>query len=125
MDFTSVAQAALDLVERLMESRVTLLYCVDILRGANSTKIKNLGHDDLEEFGAAKHLPRGEVERLFYRLLMENALAELNVVNRANFVTQYLEVRHQYPFLKRHADFHSLDRTAMISGRDVVNSNYK
>lgn len=92
MDFTAQAHAAMNLVRRVQDQHVTLLHCVDVLRGAPSTKIKNLAHDSLQEFGAAKDIARGEVERLFYRLLMENALAEHNVINRRGFATQYLNV---------------------------------
>ena len=87
IDFTTQARAAMNLVKRVQGQNVTLLHCVDILRGASSTKIKNMQHDSLQEFRAAKEMARGDVERLFYRLLMENALAEHNVINRSGFAT--------------------------------------
>lgn len=94
IDFTTQAQAALKAVKRVQAKNVTILHCVDILRGAASSKVKEMGHNTLQEFGAAKHVDRNEVERLFYRLLMENALAEHNVFNRAGFASQYLNVRN-------------------------------
>jgi bloom syndrome protein len=94
MDFTPQAQAALKVVHSVQASHVTLLHCVDILRGGSNAKIKKLGHDSVQGFGAASSTSRGEVERIFYRLLMENALAEHNVINRAGFATQYLNVRY-------------------------------
>lgn len=94
MDFTTQAQAALKIVHNVQSSHVTLLHCVDILRGVSNAKIKRLEHDTVQGFGAASTVSRGEVERIFYRLLMENALAEHNVINRAGFATQYLNVRH-------------------------------
>ena len=93
IDFTPQAQAALKVVHSVQGSHVTLLHCVDILRGLPNAKIRKLGHESVEGFGAASSTSRGEVERIFYRLLMENALAEHNVINRAGFATQYLNVR--------------------------------
>jgi bloom syndrome protein len=75
MDFTPQAQAALKIVRNVQGSHVTLLHCVDILRGVRNAKIKKLGHDTIQGFGSVSTTSRGEVERIFYRLLMENALA--------------------------------------------------
>lgn len=99
MDFTPQASAALKIVRAVQESHVTLLHCVDILRGMPNAKIKRLGHETVEGFGAASTTSRGEIERIFYRLLMENALAEHNVINRGGFATQYLNVRYTTPIL--------------------------
>jgi bloom syndrome protein len=79
------------IVKQLQDDNVTLLHCVDILRGATSKKIKDGQHQDIQGFGAAKDVARGEVERLYFRLLMENALAEHNVV-KGGFASQYLHV---------------------------------
>jgi bloom syndrome protein len=94
-DFTPQAQAALKIVHNVQDSHVTLLHCVEILRGVATAKIKKLGHESVHGFGAASHISRGEVERIFYRLLMENALAEHNVINRGGFATQYLNVSNK------------------------------
>jgi bloom syndrome protein len=99
MDFTPQAQAALKIVQKVQGSHVTLLHCVDILRGVRNAKIKKLGHDTVQGFGSASTTSRGEVERIFYRLLMENALAEHNAINRAGFATQYLNVRYRSSIL--------------------------
>ena len=92
VDFTAHARAALSTVKQVQSNNFTLIHCVDILRGAPSIKKKNLGHEHLVEYGSAKDIPRGDVERLFYQLLMENALAEHNVINKAGFATQYINV---------------------------------
>lgn len=92
-DFTDEARAAIKLVKRLGDCNVTLLHCVDVFRGAKSKKISELRHAELAEYGAGSALERGDVERLFYRLLSEDALAEHNVVNKMGFAQQYVHVR--------------------------------
>ena len=92
VDFTTQARAAMSIVKQVQNNHVTLLHCVDILRGAASVKRKGLGHESLQEYGAAKDIPRGDIERLFYRLLVENALSEHNIINRSGFASQYLNV---------------------------------
>ncbi|KAF2237454.1 hypothetical protein EV356DRAFT_462310 [Viridothelium virens] len=89
-DFTDFAASAMRLVKRLQDDRVTLLHCVDILRGSKNKKITQERHDQLEEYGVGRDLDRGDVERLFYRLLSEDALQERNVVNKAGFPIQYI-----------------------------------
>lgn len=91
-DFSSYAIVAIALVERIEHQNVTLLHCVDVLRGSKTKKILDLKHVNLEEYGAASDLERGDVERLFYRLLSEDALAEKNVVNKGGFASNYLRV---------------------------------
>jgi bloom syndrome protein len=92
MDVTSQAGAALRIVQKLQRGNVTLLHVLDILRGSTASKIKSQNHDKIEGHGCASDLPRSEVERLFTRLLMENALVEYNVVNKVGFATQYIQV---------------------------------
>ena len=94
-DFTDYAKAALDLVKKMKKDNVTLLHCVDVFRGAKSKKISDLKHSILENFGAGSELERGQVERIFYKLLSEDALAEENVVNKAGFASQYIRVSIQ------------------------------
>lgn len=91
-DFSSYAVVAIALVGRIEHQNVTLLHCVDVLRGSKTKKILDLGHVNLREYGAASDLERGDVERLFYRLLSEDALAEKNVVNKRGFTSNYLRV---------------------------------
>jgi bloom syndrome protein len=91
VDFSKLAQTAMQVVKQLQKNHVTLLQCVDVLRGATSKKI--LAHSEIPGFGAAKAVARGEVERLFSRLITENALAEHNIKNRGNkFAVQYINV---------------------------------
>ena len=91
-DFTNYATSALDLVRKIQTSNVTLLHCVDVFRGAKTKKITDFCHDDLQEFGAGSSIDKGNVERLFYRLLSEDAIEEKNVVNKLGFANQYVHV---------------------------------
>ena len=91
-DFTEHAIAAIELVRNIERDNVTLLHCVDVFRGSRNKKIMDLNHNSLASYGAGSTLDRGEIERLFYRLLSEDALTERNVVNKAGFASQYLHV---------------------------------
>lgn len=91
-DFSQYAIDAIALVKKIQQERVTLLYCVDVFRGGKNTKITRSKHFNLNEYGAGSELERCDVERLFHRLVAEDALAEKNVVNKAGFATNYLHV---------------------------------
>jgi bloom syndrome protein len=91
-DMTIQAQAALRIVQTLERDSVTLLNAIDILRGASSAKIKASSHDQLDEYGAASDLPRDDVERIFTRLLMENALQERSVIRKGGYAQPYIHV---------------------------------
>lgn len=91
-DFSEYATLAIDLVGKVQKENVTLLHCVDILRGGKSKKITDMEHNHLDEYGAGSHLERGIIERVFYRLLSEDALIEHHKVNKAGFASQYVGV---------------------------------
>ena len=91
-DFTGHAKSAIQLVRQMEDQNVTMLHCVDVLRGGKSKKISEMGHNRLKQYGAGSDLERGDVERLFYRLLSEDALEERNVMNKAGFASQYVHV---------------------------------
>jgi bloom syndrome protein len=93
IDFSKHATAAVQVVKNTMGKTVTLLHCVDILRGMSHSKIKAMDHVGIPGFGFAKDVLRGDVERLFYRLVQENALEEYNVMNLSGFPSQYIRVR--------------------------------
>lgn len=93
-DYTDYAVAAIALVQRIEKDKVTLLHCVDVFRGGKSKKIVARNHDHLPQHGTASHLERGDVERLFYRLLSEEALREKSIINKkSGFPSKYLQVR--------------------------------
>ncbi|KAK7615992.1 P-loop containing nucleoside triphosphate hydrolase protein [Phyllosticta citricarpa] len=91
-DFTGLAADAVRLVRRIGGQRVTLLYCVDVFRGAKTKRIKESGHDNLPEAGAGSNLDRGDVERIFQRLVSEGALMEEHATNRAGFTSTYIKL---------------------------------
>ncbi|KAK4695781.1 bloom syndrome protein, partial [Lecanoromycetidae sp. Uapishka_2] len=100
-DFSNYAITALSMVKRIEKDNVTLLHCVDVFRGSKSKKIIDLRHESLQEYGAGSEIDRGNVERLFYRLLSEDALSEHNVVNKAGFAQQYIHIgKNSYDFSK-------------------------
>ncbi|KAF2470450.1 uncharacterized protein BDR25DRAFT_287400 [Lindgomyces ingoldianus] len=88
-DLTKYAISALELVEQVQDNKVTLHQCSEAFRGTSSSKLKSL---NLRQFGAGKAMDRGDVDRLFNRLLDDNALAIKSVKNKANFVTNYLHL---------------------------------
>lgn len=92
IDFTKLASTAVRLVQRFAPKTTTLIQCLDIFRGATTKKIKDLGQHHLDEFGVGSDLDRGDVERLFSRLLIEDAIREENHMNRAGFANQYVTV---------------------------------
>lgn len=102
-DLSNYAIAALAMVKAASTDNVTLLHCVDVLRGIKNKKITDLNHDQLEQFGFGYGLDRGNVERLFYRLLSEDALREENVMNRSGFANQYIRVGCFQSYSEEHA----------------------
>lgn len=90
VDFTEEAKQIVNLVRQVEADNVTALHCIDVFRGASSKKVTEKGHNSLEEHGAGEHLDRGDLERLFYRLLADDAIREANVVNKLGFANQYV-----------------------------------
>ncbi|EXJ75786.1 uncharacterized protein A1O5_00293 [Cladophialophora psammophila CBS 110553] len=90
-DFSEHAKNAIRIVQQVSREQVTLLHCVDVYRGGKNKKISELQHTKLREYGLGADLARGDVERLFYRLISEDALVEYNKVNTAGFATQYVK----------------------------------
>ena len=88
-DLTMHAVAALQLVEIVQQADLTLINCVDILWGSKGPKTKK--YSEVEQFGSAWMLNRGDIERLFYRLLSEDALEEESVM-KGKFPVQYIRV---------------------------------
>ncbi|KEF52483.1 bloom syndrome protein [Exophiala aquamarina CBS 119918] len=89
-DFSEHARNAIQLVRQVARQEVTLLHCVDVYRGAKNKKISDMKHDHLGQYGLGQNLGRGDVERLFYRLIAEDAFDQFNKVHHGNFPTQYL-----------------------------------
>ncbi|KAH8815331.1 hypothetical protein F5884DRAFT_771968 [Xylogone sp. PMI_703] len=96
VDYTNYARAGIDVVKEVQSENVTMLHCVKILLGkTDEKKIRDLGHDQLSGYGAAKDLNRGQVERIFHRLVAENALTEDNLME-GRFPTKYIKLGSNY-----------------------------
>ncbi len=91
-DFSELATAAISMVKKIENDQVTLLHCVDVFRGSKTKKITDLHHSRVPEYGIGSNIDRGDVERIFYRLLSEDALSEENVMNKSGFANQYVHV---------------------------------
>lgn len=91
-DFTHHASSAIKIVRHFqydLKEKVTVLYCADLLRG-DLKRAKSPSHKKIPWYGDGSDLDRGEAERLFYRLLGEDALGEDNVINGKDFAVQYI-----------------------------------
>ena len=78
---------------------------MDVFRGSKNKKISDLGHDSLPEYGAGADIERGNVERLFYRLVSEDAVAQHNKVNKGGFASNYVHVSSETGPSKKCASF--------------------
>ena len=67
-DSTVVAQKVLSCVARV-DQRFGVEHVVDVLSGANSDRIRNLGHDKLSTYGLLKDIPRRTVTNVIYQLI--------------------------------------------------------
>lgn len=125
-DFSNYAVAALSMVKKIEGANVTLLHCVDVFRGSKTKKITDMKHESLKEHGAGSEIDRGDVERLFYRLLSEDALSEHNVVNKAGFAQQYIHVSQCLACKNSwRLTLCRLARTAMISREADESSRFR
>jgi bloom syndrome protein len=116
-DFSEQASWAIKIVRNLQieKAKVTVLYCADILRG-DCKRPKDPSHRKMAGYGKGASLDRGEAERLFYRLLGEDALAEDNVINKKDFAVQYIILG------RRAAEYESGKRRMELEVRASPNS---
>ncbi|KAH7417089.1 QDE3-like protein [Cadophora sp. MPI-SDFR-AT-0126] len=95
VDFTDYAKAAMRVVKQVQLYSFTMLNCVEVLRGtggANAKLRKMEGRESIAEFGIASKVARSEIERLFYRLLLERAIMEDSVMNKSGFASEYVKL---------------------------------
>lgn len=119
-DFTEQASWAIKIVRQFQKTKekVTVLYCCDILRG-DCKRPKSPEHRKMAGYGKAADLDRGAAERLFYRLLGEDALAEDNVINKSDFAVQYIILG------RRAVEYESGQRQMKLQVRASPNSKSK
>lgn len=126
-DVTDVAKNIICVVRQLQEENVTMLYCIDVFRGAKTNKVQSAGHDSVEGYGAGRGLDRTDIERIFHHLVTEDALKEMSSVNRAGFASSYLKTggqasaflsgykRLSMPFPKKSSRARSTAKAATVS----------
>jgi bloom syndrome protein len=84
---------AVKLVESIVpdDDTATLLHCVDLFLGKKKKKTAS-ELAKIKGFGAGSDLDRGDAQRLFQRLVCENALTEVNEVNGCGFASSYVRM---------------------------------
>jgi RecQ family ATP-dependent DNA helicase len=91
-DVTDLARIALTIVAALAGSKKTRLWAIDVFRGSGTKPHRDAFSNQVEGYGAGKHLSRTDCERLFSQLMSERAILEVNEV-RAKWVNSYIVVR--------------------------------
>ncbi|KAL1922577.1 uncharacterized protein VTP21DRAFT_10116 [Calcarisporiella thermophila] len=91
-DVSAEARLAIQLVRAVENKRVTLLYCIDVFRGMRHNKILQNRHDKIELHGCGKHMSRGDAERLFRVLVIQDVLTEWCEANAQGFISSYVQL---------------------------------
>lgn len=91
-DVTEESKKIAKLVDSVQDSRVTLIYCQDLFKGSNSSKIVQAGHTDLEFHGAGKSLLKSDIERIFFHLITKRILQEYAIMNNSGFAVNYVKL---------------------------------
>ncbi|TQS36143.1 hypothetical protein Golomagni_03413 [Golovinomyces magnicellulatus] len=94
-NFTNCSKLAMSMVWRLKNQKATVLNCVELLQGKKTKGLAKFNADNFDEFGSCKTVSRGDLERILYRLILENALLEENVVTTGNFTNQYIKANQE------------------------------
>ncbi|AQZ09415.1 SGS1 (YMR190C) [Zygosaccharomyces parabailii] len=91
-DVTEESKKIVKLVHSVQDSRVTLIYCQDLFKGSNSSKIVQAGHTELEFHGAGKSMLKSDVERIFFHLITKRILQEYAIMNNSGFAVNYVKL---------------------------------
>ncbi|KAK9470462.1 uncharacterized protein V1510DRAFT_405004 [Dipodascopsis tothii] len=90
-DVTEMAMQVIRLVQDVQHENVTMIYCMDIFRGAKTAKIQNAGHATAAGYAVGKAMERIDIERLFHKLVTEDALREFSIFNKAGYAASYIK----------------------------------
>jgi bloom syndrome protein len=90
-DFTDLASAACKIIYGLRKEKVTMKQCIQLLCGKKNKDVPS-AWSNLDGAGEGKTADLGEVERLFHRLAVEEAVLEYSEMNRAGFPNEYITV---------------------------------
>lgn len=121
-DLTSEAIVAVELVREITRNRgkFTLLHFIDVLRGGDSKKIRDEGHNRVSGFAKMRRASKSIVERLMRRLVLENVLQEQIEVGFHGSVISYVNVGKKCDALLRGNVKVLLDDEIAQKRRDVV-----
>ena len=95
-DYTDIAAAAVKLVldaQSNLDKGISIINCIDAFIGTKGGG-QNLSH--LKYFGHGKNLKRDEAARIFYHLLLEDAIQEKQEMNRAGFPHETVMLGRKY-----------------------------
>ncbi|XP_049765144.1 Bloom syndrome protein homolog isoform X1 [Schistocerca cancellata] len=99
VDVTEDSKEIIKCVQKLSQNSTmtwkgnfTLLHFVDIFKGADVKKIKDNGHNNLPLYGKGKNWARGDIERLFRKLILEEFLREDMIVTRDDIAVAYVKL---------------------------------
>ena len=93
-DMTSQAAIVINLVNEICSrgNKFTLIHCIEVLRGAETKKVKSSRHDQVAGFGKLKGETRGHVERLLRKLVTEGVIQEKTEVGFHGAVVSYIHL---------------------------------
>ena len=74
-DAVVIAQKILSCVARVQE-RFGVNHVISVLRGDNTEKLRNLGHDQLTTYGLLREYPKTEVRDWIYQLISQSVLKQ-------------------------------------------------
>jgi bloom syndrome protein len=90
-DVTASAVSVIKMMQGLdRKDRVTVVSATEIWRGANKASVRQYSGNDY--YGAGDDWDRSDAERLLQYMLVEKALAEFTVHNKAGWSNSYLKV---------------------------------
>lgn len=95
-DYSQIAKAVIEAVTR--EKQLTPNQCAEIIIGKRTPESQYGIEPDIDYHGVAGDLKKYEVERIISKLVMEDALGEVNKIHHsAGFAVQYLKVSFWSP----------------------------
>lgn len=106
-------------VEQTLSNALTMLQCVDVLRGSKAKATMDRGFNHFDEHNALSHLDKGEVERLIHHLLAEDVLEEYSVMNKAGFPVGYIQTGSKHNQFEA-GELHIKMSVRMAPGRDNI-----
>ena len=92
-DVTEIAKACLSIVSQVTNrKKYTLLYCVDLVRGTKTQKVRDAGHDRINGHGVGKTMNKSDCMRLMNELVTQKYLMEKTEMTKAGFSSKYIYI---------------------------------